>query len=74
MICPISPDLVLNQSSISTIFQIARFLFAPKLVLSGELLYFFSVLDGSSYYENTEKLWLCVLLLKINWEKIMLLL
>ena len=34
MICPISRDLVLNQSPISTIFQIVRFLFAPKLVLS----------------------------------------
>ena len=33
MICPISPDLVLNQSSINMIFQIARFLFAPKLVV-----------------------------------------
>ena len=39
MICPISRDLVLNQSPISTIFQIARFLFAPTLVLSGDLLY-----------------------------------
>ena len=39
MICPISPDLVLNQSLISTIFQIAQFLFALTLVLSEELLY-----------------------------------
>ena len=40
MICPISRDLVLNQSPISTVFQIVRFRFAPTLVLSGDSLYF----------------------------------
>ena len=40
MICPISPNLVLNQSSISAVFQIVRFLFAPTSVLFEDSLYY----------------------------------